>query len=128
MSALFQTPVIEHSEPNFRKGSEAEIQKLRHYGLAEGISRSTWYRRCKAAREREALAAAAARSQAMFERAEALAATARPRSRKVRAGECGHGGGSLRAHDRGEKRPDNFCCRTMAAIGDQMKFKLTLLA
>jgi hypothetical protein len=31
----------------------------------------------------------------------------------------------LRSHDRGEKRPDNFRCRTMAAIGDQMKFKLT---
>jgi len=34
--------------------------------LAEGISRSTWYRRRKAAREREDLAARAARSQAMF--------------------------------------------------------------
>jgi hypothetical protein len=42
--------------------------------LAEGISRSTWYRRRKVAHEREALAAAAARSQAMFERAEASVA------------------------------------------------------
>jgi hypothetical protein len=38
--------------------------------LAEGISRSTRYRRCKQAREREALAA----RQAALERAEALAA------------------------------------------------------
>jgi hypothetical protein len=48
--------------------------KLRHYRLSEGCSRSTWYRRRKAAREREDLAARAQRSQAMFERAEALAA------------------------------------------------------
>ena len=36
--------------------------------LAEGCLRSTWYSRRKSAREREALAAVAARSQAMFER------------------------------------------------------------
>ena len=42
--------------------------------LAEGISRSTWHRRRKQVREREALAARTSRSQAMFERAEALAA------------------------------------------------------
>jgi len=42
--------------------------------LAEGISRSTWCRRRKQAREREA-AARVAQSQAMFERAEAFAAT-----------------------------------------------------
>jgi hypothetical protein len=48
--------------------------KLRHYGLAEGISRSTWHRQRKAAREREALAAMAAQRQAVLERAEAFAA------------------------------------------------------
>jgi len=42
--------------------------------LAEGVSRSTWYRRRKAAREREVLAAKASQSQVMFERAEVLAA------------------------------------------------------
>ena len=42
--------------------------------LAEGISRSTWYRRRKQAPEREALAAVAAQRQAMFERAEPFAA------------------------------------------------------
>jgi hypothetical protein len=42
--------------------------------LAEGISRSTWYRRRKQAREREALVARVARNQAMFDRAEAFAA------------------------------------------------------
>jgi hypothetical protein len=42
--------------------------------LAGGISRSTWYRRRKAAREREALAARASKSQATVERAEAFAA------------------------------------------------------
>jgi len=42
--------------------------------LAEGISRSTWHRRRKQVREWEALAARTSRSQAMFERAEALAA------------------------------------------------------
>ena len=47
---------------------------LRDYRLAEGISRSTWYRRRKQALEREALVARGARSQAMFERAEAFAA------------------------------------------------------
>ena len=41
--------------------------------LAEGCSRSTWYRRRKAAREREALAT----RQAMFDRAEAFAAALR---------------------------------------------------
>jgi hypothetical protein len=41
--------------------------------LAEGISRSTWCRRRKVAREREALAA----RQAMFERAEAFVAALR---------------------------------------------------
>jgi hypothetical protein len=41
--------------------------------LAEGISRSTWYRRRKRTREREALAAMAAQRQAVLERAEAFA-------------------------------------------------------
>src|SRR5208283_6226679 len=36
--------------------------------LAEGISRSTWYRRRKVAREREALKVRVAQRQAMFER------------------------------------------------------------
>ena len=36
--------------------------------LAMGISRSTWYRRRKQAREREALAAAAAAREAVFAR------------------------------------------------------------
>jgi len=85
--------------------------------LAEGISRSTWYRRRKAAREREALVAMAARSQAMRERAEAFAAQlARDLERCVLANAAMEW--SLRAHDRGEKRPDNFCRRTMAAIGE----------
>jgi len=35
--------------------------------LAEGISRSTWYRRRKQAREREALVTRVARNQAMFD-------------------------------------------------------------
>ena len=42
--------------------------------LAEGISRSTWYRRRKVAREREELAARVVRNQAMVDRAEAFAA------------------------------------------------------
>jgi len=42
--------------------------------LAEGISRSTWYRRRKQVREREALVVRVARNQATFARAEAFAA------------------------------------------------------
>ena len=38
--------------------------------LALGISRSTWYRRRKQAREREAMAAAAAAREAMLDRLE----------------------------------------------------------
>jgi hypothetical protein len=40
--------------------------------LAEGISRSTWYRRRKQAREREALVVESARRHALLSRAEAF--------------------------------------------------------
>jgi hypothetical protein len=50
-----------------RFGSEAEIQ-TETLGLAEGISRSTWYPCRKAAREREALAAGASQRLAVLGR------------------------------------------------------------
>jgi hypothetical protein len=42
--------------------------------LAEGISRSTWYRRRKQAREREALALETSRRRLLLDHADALAA------------------------------------------------------
>jgi len=63
--------------------------------LAEGVFRSTWYRRRKQAREREALAARASQSQAMFDRAEAFAAIG-AQSRPMRGDSRGHGAGTSR--------------------------------
>ena len=69
------TPVIENCEPNFRKGSKAEIQTKDRGGIYLPL------RRRKLAHELEASAAKGAQSQAMLERVEAVAAAcARPRT------------------------------------------------
>ena len=82
---LWATTVIENCEPNFRKGWKAEIQTETLGGKDEGKGGGSGGPACRrylalnmvsAAQgytEREALAAVAARSQVMFERAEALA-------------------------------------------------------
>ena len=71
MSASFQ-PLSSRTLSRISALGRKQKFKLRHYGLAEGISRSTWHRQRKAAHEREALAAMAAQRQAVLERAEAF--------------------------------------------------------
>jgi hypothetical protein len=67
------TLVIENSEPNFRKGSEADIQTETLPARGRYLALNVVSAR-KQAREREALAAVAMRSQAIFDRAESLLA------------------------------------------------------